>query len=150
MEGVIYYIDHGEKWDRRFLELASHISSWSRDPSTKTGCVIVDGLKRVIAIGYNGFPRMFPDNEDLYVDRETKYKYICHADRNALDNAPCSVEKMVMYITHPPCLECQKSIIQKGIQKVVFWQPDQEFLTRWYKGVDMLNAAGIQVKGYYR
>ncbi len=30
-----------DKWDRRFLELAKHISDWSKDPSTKVGCIVV-------------------------------------------------------------------------------------------------------------
>lgn len=30
-----------DKWDQRFLELAKVVSTWSKDPSTKTGAVIV-------------------------------------------------------------------------------------------------------------
>lgn len=31
-----------EKWNRRFVELAKNVSTWSKDPSTKVGAVIVD------------------------------------------------------------------------------------------------------------
>lgn len=36
------------KWDLRFLHLAQYIAEWSRDPSTKTGAVIVDEDKRIV------------------------------------------------------------------------------------------------------
>jgi dCMP deaminase len=139
-----------ERWDRRFLELAVHISSWSKDPSTKTGCIIVDDKRRVVSIGYNGFPRYVPDYKLHYEDKAKKYELICHADRNALDNAPCSVEGMTMYITHPPCKECQKSIIQKGIRRVVWYLADKEFTDRWAVGNELLvhSAGVIQVQGY--
>lgn len=137
-----------EWWDRWFLELAKYISTASKDPSTKTGCVIVDDKRRVVSIGYNGFPRGIKDQTDNYDNREIKYKLICHADRNALDNAPCPVEGMTMYITHPPCNECQKSIIQKGIKRVVWYAVPQEFRDRWQLNVKMLEDVGISYKEY--
>jgi dCMP deaminase len=141
-----------ERWDRRFLELAAHISSWSKDPKTHVGCVIVDDKRRVISVGYNGFPRYVNDDSSKYEDRETKCKFVCHADRNALDNAPCSVEGMTMYITHPPCTECQKSIIQKGIRRVVWYKASERFKEIWGDGFDILaqvyNSGNIQVQTY--
>ena len=47
--------DRELKWDRRFLKIAESISEWSKDPSTKVGCIAVKDRK-VIATGYNGFP----------------------------------------------------------------------------------------------
>ncbi len=35
-----------EKWDRRFIELAQHIATWSKDPSSRVGAVIVDEHRR--------------------------------------------------------------------------------------------------------
>ena len=47
-----------EKWDRRFLRLAREVASWSKDPSTKVGAVLVDPLDNtIVSLGYNGFPR---------------------------------------------------------------------------------------------
>jgi dCMP deaminase len=145
-------MSNNERWDRRFLELAKHIATWSKDPSTQTGCVIVDDKRRVVSVGYNGFPRALVDYAPHYEDRETKYKLICHADRNALDNAPCQVEGMTMYITHPPCVECQKSILQKGIRRVVWYKPKDEFKDRWGTGTELLtklsNPGSVQLKQY--
>ena len=75
-------------WDQRFLDLAEHIAQWSKDPRTKVGAVIVDEKKRVVSVGYNGFPRGVDDNPDRYEDRTAKLLFVAHAERNALDNAP--------------------------------------------------------------
>jgi dCMP deaminase len=46
-----------DKWDARFLDLARHVATWSRDPSTQTGAVIVRPNRTIASVGYNGFPR---------------------------------------------------------------------------------------------
>lgn len=111
-------------WDKRFYELAKHVSSWSKDPSTKVGAVIVNDQKQVISIGYNGFPRNIFDSEARYNDRATKHLFVVHAERNALDNAFTDVIGCTMYVTHFPCNECMKSIVQRGIKRVVTPKPD--------------------------
>lgn len=112
-----------EKWDTRFLQLANHIAQWSKDPSTKVGSVIVDQNKKVVAMGYNGFPRAIEDLEERYAERDTKIKYVVHAERNALDNASVDTSGFTLYCTLLPCSECAKSIIQKGIHRVVTVSP---------------------------
>jgi dCMP deaminase len=107
------------KWCQRFLDLAEHIGEWSYDPRTKLGAVIVDDRNRIISIGYNGFPRGVKDLAKRYEDRPTKHLFVAHAERNALDNSPMSVEGCTMYVPLMPCNECAKSIIQRGIKKVI-------------------------------
>lgn len=111
------------EWDWRFLELADHIAKWSKDPRTKVGAVIVDRTKRVVSVGYNGFPRGVKDTEERYNDRSMKHLLVAHAERNALDNAPLMVEGCILYTPLMPCSECAKSIIQKGITTVVTYRP---------------------------
>lgn len=108
------------KWYRRFLKLAEHVSYWSKDPSTKVGAVIVDKHNRVVGMGYNGFPRGVMDHEERYADRPTKYKYVVHAELNAILNAAVPVDGATIF-TYPfaPCTECAKAIIQAGIDRVV-------------------------------
>jgi len=106
------------KWNKRFINLAYHISDWSKDPTTKVGAVIVDTKRRIISMGYNGFPRGVDDSPERYEDRLAKLLFVCHAERNALDNAATSVENCFMYSTLIPCNECAKSIVQRGISKV--------------------------------
>ena len=106
-------------WDVKFLELASYVSLWSKDPSTKVGAVIANDQKQVLSLGYNGFPRGVDDWASRYEDREMKLLYVAHAERNALDNAFTDVRGATMYTSLCPCNECAKSIIQRGIKRVV-------------------------------
>jgi len=131
------------KWDKRFLDLAEHISQWSYDPRTKVGAVIVDNKKRVVSMGYNGFPRGVQDLESRYEDRPTKHLFVCHAERNALDNAPHSVEGCTLYVPLLPCNQCAMSIIQNGISRVVTYRPDRVDTFNWNITLDMFNEAGI-------
>lgn len=133
------------KWRQRFLDLAEHIATWSYDPRTKVGAVIVDSKKRIVGTGYNGFPRGVKDLAERYEDRETKLKFVCHAERNAIDNAPMSVEGCTMYITLPPCNECAKSIIQSGIYKVVTKKHNREDTFDWLIAEQMFKEAGVQL-----
>ena len=106
-------------WDERFLKLSQHVAQWSKDPRTKVGACIVNDDKQVIGLGYNGIPRGVIDLESRYEDRETKLLLVAHAERNALDNCFVSPKGSTLYVTHPPCNECAKSIIQRGIKRVV-------------------------------
>jgi deoxycytidylate deaminase len=66
-------LERQEKWDRRFLELAKQVSTWSKDPSTQVGAVLVNDLLQVVGMGYNGFPRGVEDWQmNVYADRELK------------------------------------------------------------------------------
>lgn len=120
-----------EKWDRRFLELAKHIASWSRDPSTKTGAVIADG-KRIVSVGYNGFPQGVDDSPERYADRELKYRMVCHCERNALQFAERPVRGCTLY-TWPfvSCATCAGMVIQAGVKRVVAPVMTPEIAERW-------------------
>ena len=134
-------------WDKRFLNLAGYIASWSKDPRTKVGCVIVDNRKRIVSVGYNGFPRGVSDNVERYINRETKLKFICHAERNALDQAPYSVENCLLYTTHLPCNECTKSIVQRGIVAICSYDNPRDYERfNWEESKQMLKEAGISIK----
>ena len=119
-----------KKWDLRFIEMARNAASWSKDPSTKVGAVIVDDDKRVISVGYNGFPKGVTDDERLH-DREEKYKMIVHAERNALLFANKDVKNCNLH-TYPfmPCSVCAGMVIQAGIKRVVTVKNNND---RWQK-----------------
>ena len=111
------------KWDRRFMEMAQMISTWSKDPSSKIGAVVVNDEKRIIATGYNGFPRGIDDSEERLNNRDEKYPRIIHAEMNALMNAlynGVSVKGCTLYVYGlPVCPACTKCVIQAGIKRVV-------------------------------
>lgn len=120
-------------WNRRFLQLAELISSWSKDPSTKVGTVITKGNK-IISLGYNGFPSKIDDDSRL-LDREEKYKIIIHAERNAILFANQSLDNCTIY-TYPfmPCSSCASLIIQSGISRVVSYSTIPE---RWKESFEL-------------
>jgi len=111
-----------QNWDKRFLELAQLISTWSKDPSTKIGAVITDKNNRIVSVGYNGFPKQLKDDERLD-DRETKYKMIIHGEMNAILFANRSLENCTLY-TYPfmPCPRCSSMVIQSGINRIVSYK----------------------------
>jgi dCMP deaminase len=125
------------------MDLAEHIADWSYDPSTKVGAVVVDDRNRIISIGYNGFPRGVKDLAKRYEDRPTKHLFVAHAERNALDNSPMSVEGCTMYVPLLPCNECAKSIIQRGIKKVVSYTPVREDSFNWEITKQMFRESGV-------
>lgn len=136
--------DHFNKWGYRFLDMADTVSSWSKDPSTKVGAVIVDPKLRVLSVGYNGFPRNVVDHEAWYYDREMKHLLVCHAERNALDQCFQDVEGCYMFSTLYPCNECAKSIAQRGISRVYTYDVDnQTDRFNWVSTKKIFEAANI-------
>lgn len=109
-----------DKWHKRFIELAKTIARYSKDPRTKVGAVIVDDEKRIVSMGYNGFPRKVLDLEERLNDRKEKLKYIVHAELNAILNAKRDLEGTTIYVyPYFPCNECAKAIIQSGVRRVI-------------------------------
>ena len=140
------------KWDLRFIDLARHISEWSKDPSTKVGCVIVGEDREIRSTGFNGFPRGIDDTLERLEDRNQKYPMICHAEENAIMHAArigVSLKGTMAYVTWPPCSRCTRSLIQAGVSEVVYpsnvqipdrWQSDFEIAS------EMMSEAGIIVR----
>ncbi|UCG60664.1 MAG: dCMP deaminase family protein [Candidatus Zixiibacteriota bacterium] len=113
-------------WEEYFMAIAQLSAKRSKDPGTQVGACIVNKNKRIIGIGYNGFPTGCSDDE-LPWDREgdflqTKYPYVCHAEMNAITNASNKpdLDGASMYVSLFPCNECAKLIVQVGIEEVVF------------------------------
>lgn len=106
-----------DKWDDRFFKLANHIADWSKDPTSKVGAVIVKN-KKIISIGYNGFPKDIGDYNYRYDNKSLKRTMVIHAEVNAILNANNSVAGSSLYTNKSTCHECAKIIIQSGIVKV--------------------------------
>ena len=78
-------------WDEYFMGVALLAAQRSKDPNTQVGACIVDGSKRILSTGYNGFPQGcsdddFPWNRDESKG-DTKYQFVVHAELNAILNA---------------------------------------------------------------
>ncbi len=112
-------------WEQYFMGVALLSAQRSKDPNTQVGSCIVDRRKRIVAIGYSGFPAGCSD-DDLPWEREgpfleTKYPYVCHAELNAILNRNIAdLSGCTIYTTLFPCNECAKAIVQSGIAEVVF------------------------------
>ena len=140
-----------EKWDRRFLDLAKYIASWSKDPSTQTGAVIVDSPGRqVVSLGYNGFPQGVDDNPQRYADRDLKYKLIVHCERNAILFAKRDLRFCTLY-TWPfmSCSTCAGMVIQAGITHCVAPAMPEDKKERWAEDMEiaamMFREAGVRL-----
>ena len=105
------------------MDLAKHISSWSKDPKTKVGCVIVGSKnKELRSIGYNGLVRGFDDSKTEYYQKPLKNSFVEHAETNAVFNAArigVSLEGCFLFCTHFMCQSCSRSIIQSGMSTAV-------------------------------
>jgi dCMP deaminase len=137
-------VSNQPKWDRRFLDMAILVSTWSKDPSTKTGAVIVDPWNGIISTGYNGFPQRIDDDDRLNV-REVKYEMIVHCEVNALIFARGDIQGCTLY-TWPfmSCSRCAAIMIQAGIRRHVApvnpdprWAKSFELSTKLFREADV-------------
>lgn len=137
---------NSEKWDRRYLKLAEMVAGWSKDPRKKCGAVIVQDRK-VIGLGYNGFPKNVKDTKARLSDQVLKLKIIVHAEVNAIIAAEGKGNRIYVW-PQLPCGQCMGHIIQAGIQTVVTrpLSPD----TKWDQDlvVEVAKEAGIDIITY--
>ena len=137
------------KWQKRFFDMAYLVASWSKDPSSQIGAVIVDSQNRVISTGFNGLPVGVNDTKERLNDRATKYKMILHAEENAIMFAKQNLNGCSIYVTKmPPCAHCAALIIQSGIKFV--YVPDAEIPERWRESTEltcqMFNETGVKIQ----
>lgn len=116
------------KWDARFLRLAAEIATWSKDPSTKCGAVIVRPDRTIVSVGYNGPPRGVSDD---YATREAKLARTLHAEENAILTAS-GVRGTTCYVwPMQPCAHCAAMLVQAGVARVVSVVPAIDKSERW-------------------
>lgn len=132
------------KWHKRFLALAEHVADWSKDPSTKVGCVLVNDKNQVVGMGYNGFPRGVEDHAGRYENRDIKYLMVQHAEANAVMNATESTDGVRAYVTHHPCSTCAGLLIQAGVASIIINPQGEGGLAERYR--DSFNAARTMCK----
>jgi dCMP deaminase len=140
-----------DKWDTRFLKLAKEVALWSKDPSTQVGAVVVKD-RRILATGYNGFPRGIYDDESWYKNRDVKYMFVVHAEMNCIYNATeagVSLKGSTLYVhSLPVCPECAKGVIQVGIERIVMLKGylKEPWKTRYKDSKCMFDMAGIKTE----
>ena len=138
-------------WITYFLNICVAVAQKSKDPSTKVGCVIVNGHNAILSTGYNGLPRNVMEQPARY-ERPAKYRWTEHAERNAIYNAArhgISLDGATLFVTGlPPCADCARAIIQCGIKEVCVCVPaDSSASARWADETEisriMFQEAGV-------
>ena len=139
-------------WDEYFMGVAILSSKRSKDPSTQVGACIVNKDKKIVGIGYNGFPHGVDDDsfpwgkEGNYVD--TKYPYVVHAEPNAILNSTTSLVGCTIYVTLFPCCECAKLIIQSGIKEIVYISDKNAHEESTIASKRLFEAASIKIRQF--
>lgn len=138
---------------KKYIQLAKYNAElFSKDKHTKVGAIILaSDFSQILATGINGFPRTMNDDIDSRWERPTKYKYVCHAEANAIANAAMTgtaIKNSVMSVTKFPCSSCAKLIIQAGIKKIYTIKPnyDSEMWGEDSKiSEEMFNEVGVNI-----
>lgn len=143
------------KWHDRWFQLVDLASTWSYDPSTKVGAVIIPKNCDVPIIGWNGFPRGVKDSTERYDNRELKYDLVVHAEMNAILNATrhgINIKGGTLYVSFICCHNCAKCVTQSGIKKVYYKPSSDEFLERWKNSIEItqliFKEAGVELIKY--
>ena len=129
-------------WDEIWMDFAHSIARRSYDPRYRVGAIVVtQDNTQVLAIGYNGNYAGGPNEVESTSPGESG---MIHAEINALlkmdYNNP---KKKKMYVTMSPCKMCSKSIINAGINEVVY---DIEY--RDVSGIEILRSSHIKVRAF--
>lgn len=139
-------------WDEYFMGVALLSSYRSKDPHTKVGACIVNQKKRIVGIGYNGFPygcadETYPwDNAKDKKFLDTKYPYVVHAEANAILNSTQNLEGATLYVSLFPCNECAKLIIQSGIKHVVYMSDKYKEQDSFIASKKMFDSAQVDYR----
>jgi len=123
-------------WDLRFLNLALHVSVWSKDPRTGVGAIIARG-KRDIDVGYNGFPEGIVDSKKRLSDYDVKHQLMIHAEQNAMNNSTRNLVGSTLYVTYPPCVPCTMSIISRNLGRVVCLESSKEKMEKHHVDIEL-------------
>jgi dCMP deaminase len=140
-----------DTWDKRWMDMAALVATWSKENSRKIAAVVVDSRNVLVSIGWNGFPRGIDDDVLARSDRPAKYLWTEHAERNAIYNAAANGIKLGgcrMYIPWYPCSDCARAIIQSGITQLLCAEPDWEdeiWKDKFAVSKDMLGESGVNV-----
>lgn len=123
-------------WDVRFMDLAMMVASWSKDPSTKVGAVLVNDRNEVMGMGYNGFARGVQDLQERLENRDVKYELVVHAEVNAILTAGHRARGCRLYVapaimSSNICPRCADVAVQAGVKEVLGYCPIPN--ERWAK-----------------
>jgi len=142
--------DH--QWNKRWLLLAHQVATWSKD-QTKVGAVIFDHNRNPRGFGYNGIPRGLDDQKYLDIEQPYKSWTFEHAERNVIYSCArngISCDGCTLAVTHWPCCDCSRAIIQSGISHVLVDQacmdPSLPFFQKWQPQIQLSQQLLMQAQ----
>ena len=126
-----------------YMRMAEELAKRSTCARLQVGTGITDEhLENVVAIGYNGNAKGFPNQ----CDSEEAGKCGCiHSEMNALVKSPGQLRDKVAFITASPCVMCAKLMVQANVSHVFFREK-----YRITTGLDVLEKAGVVAVHYTR
>lgn len=140
----------------KYMGIANAVAQLSKDTSTKVGALIIGATNEVRSMGYNGSPRgcAADDHGDARgTTRPEKYYWFSHAEANAITNAArvgTPLEGGSMVVTHFPCMDCARLIVQSGIKRVISNRPSEDFESRWAEHIVrttlLFDECGVEVQ----
>ncbi len=140
-------------WEEKFFTIALEIASWSKHPTDKVGCYIVDSDHNEISGGYNGLPRS--EDDSLILDQSRPHSCTVHAEANAVAKAGRTrggLKGGIAFVTRPVCCQCAALLIQAGIVELHYL--DVRVSSKWIQNCDeaiaMLMRCGVTVEAHPR
>lgn len=143
-------------WADYFMGIALVSAERSKDPERQVGACIVNDAKRIVGIGYNGFPTGCHDDEFPWTKKldkrsklDSKDMYVCHAELNAvLNRYSADLNNCTMYVTRFPCYHCAQIIIQSNIKKICYMSDEKANSEKVIASKRMLDAAQVEYNLY--
>lgn len=116
--------DNRKSWDEYFMEITEMVATRSTCDRAFVGCVLVNKDHRIVSTGYNGsLSRNSQCDEVGHTMRDGHCIATIHAEMNALlycAKEGISVKGCTAYVTHFPCLNCTKALIQAGVLGICY------------------------------
>lgn len=114
-----------QNWHQYFMNLAELAAERSTCDRANVGAIIVNKENRIVATGYNGsVGKKTPHCDEVgHAMRDDHCIATLHAELNCITYCAkegIPIKDCVIYVTHFPCLNCTKAIIQSGITKVYY------------------------------
>ncbi len=135
-----------KSWKKYFMEITNLVATRSTCDRAFVGCLLVNDDNRIVSTGYNGSVKKNPHCDDIgHRMRDGHCIATIHAEINALlycAKEGISVKDCSAYVTHFPCLNCTKALIQAGIKKIYF---QNDYRIDEY-AMELLQINGIEVE----
>jgi dCMP deaminase len=107
--------------DSVFLRMALELSKLGTCCRLKVGCILLRPDGGIASGGYNGALASMPHCDCEVCGPNQRCLHTSHAEENALSF--CYGPVSTAYITNEPCLTCTRSLIRRGVRKIIFLQP---------------------------